>query len=206
MEPQKPPHTPTGADRGENEDIDSWVAQTFSRLRSIADRQMQRESPGQTLSATSLVNEVFLKLKKSCDLQFNDEQHFIAIATQEMKRILIDIARRKKSLRAGGGWSKQPLDTRVLNAVDGSDDVVGDADADRLLDLMHAIEEFEKRFPQKAELLRLRYFLGKTEMEASQILGISRATASRYWQFARGWLIDYLEQSRAASDTADSGL
>ena len=166
---------------------DEWIRQSYSKLHRIAAVQMLRESKAHTLSATSLVNEVYLRLKASqADPKASEwvsERQFLAAAAIEMRRILIDAARKKKSLKRGGNMAKQAFEDGQL-----SDEAV----ADRVIELGEAVDALEKIQPAKAELVRLRYFLGLTESEAAKTLGISRATAARHWNFARAWLLDYL--------------
>lgn len=163
-------------------DTAEWMRRTYQKLHRIAVAQMSCERAGHTLSATSLIHEVFLRLRSKDAESWANERQFLAIVASEMRRVLIDAARRKKSIKRGGGQAKQAFDeTQISNTV-----------ADSVVELNHAIEEFEKIEPEKAELVRLRYFLGLTEAEAATTLQISRATASRHWAFARAWLLNYL--------------
>ncbi len=163
-------------------DTGEWMRRTYRKLHRIAVSQMSFERKGHTLSATSLIHEVFLRLRSKDASDWISERQFLAIVASEMKRVLIDAARRKKSIKRGGGQMKLAIDeSQASQAV-----------ADSVVELNQAIEEFEKIEPEKAELVRLRYFLGLTETEAASTLQISRATASRHWAFARAWLLDYL--------------
>jgi len=110
------------------------------------------------------------------------ERQFLGIVASEMKRVLIDAARRKRTAKRGGDRNKVSLSEGIA-----SEDI-----ADSITELNEAIEQFEQIAPKKAELVRLRYFLGLSETEAAEMLGISRATASRHWAFARAWLLDYM--------------
>ena len=167
----------TYADTGE------WMRRTYRKLHEIAVSQMRRESKGHTLSATSLVHEVFLRLRLRDTSTWINERQFLAIVASEMRRILVDAARRKKSSKRGGALVRQSLEQ-----FDAPQEL-----AKVVVDLNEAIDEFEKVAPEKAELVRLRYFLGLSENDAAATMGISRATASRHWTFARAWLLNYLE-------------
>jgi RNA polymerase sigma factor (TIGR02999 family) len=154
----------------------------YDELRGLAAAQLAHEQPGQTLNATALVHEAYLRLVG--DRPFADRRHFFRVAAEAMRRILIDRARQKRRLRHGGDRARLPL----------SDvEVADEADAEGLLALDEALERFAARDPVKAELVKLRYFAGLSEAEAAAALGISRATASRYWTFARAWLINAVD-------------
>ena len=165
-------------------DTSQWMQRTYSKLHSIAASQMGREQAGHTLSATSLVHEVFLRLRDREASTWISERQFLGIVAAEMKRVLIDAARRKKSAKRGGGRIKFSLEESEMP----------DPIAESVFELNEAIEEFEKVEPEKGELIRLRYFLGLSEIEAAKTLGISRATASRHWAYARAWLLNYLSK------------
>lgn len=163
-------------------DTGEWMKRTYRKLHKIASSQMRHEKNDHTLSATSLIHEVFLRLRTREASAWINERQFLAIVASEMKRVLIDAARTKKSAKRGGDKAKRSLD----------DCDVPDRVADSVFELNEAIDEFEKIAPEKAELVRLRYFLGLSETEAAETLNISRATASRYWAFARAWLLNFL--------------
>lgn len=165
-------------------DTGEWMKRTYRKLHKIAVSQMSNERIGHTLSATSLIHEVFLRLRTREASTWINERQFLAIVAGEMRRVLIDAARKKRSAKRGGGKARQ-----TLEEVD-----VPQQLADSVVELNEAIDEFERIEPEKAELVRLRYFLGLTEVEAADTLGISRATASRHWTFARAWLLDFLSK------------
>jgi RNA polymerase sigma factor (TIGR02999 family) len=152
----------------------------YDELRRLAAEKMAREAPGETLQATALVHEAYLRLVDNEQAQhWNSRGHFFAAAAEAMRRILIDNARRKQRVRHGGGHKRLDLDEAHLLAAAPSDD---------LLALDEALTRLAARDPVRAELVKLRFFAGLTMPEAAQALGISLATAERYWTFARTWL------------------
>jgi RNA polymerase sigma factor (TIGR02999 family) len=154
----------------------------YDELRRLAAAQLAKEKPGQTLDATALVHEAYLRLLG--DRPFADRRHFFCVAAEAMRRILIDRARQKRRTRHGGERARVALSEAEPMAEPPPDD---------LLAVDEALERFAAVDPLKAELVKLRYFAGLSEAEAAAALGISRATASRYWTYARAWLIDALD-------------
>ena len=169
-------------DQGDPHAAGQLLPLVYDELRRLAAALMAGEKPGQTLDATALVHEAFLRLVG--DRQFADRRHFFRVAAEAMRRILIDHARQKRRLRHGGGRGQVPLSEAEPAA---------EVPADELLALDEALDRFAAVDPVKAELVKLRYFAGLSEEEAAAALGISRATASRYWTYARAWLIDALD-------------
>jgi RNA polymerase sigma factor (TIGR02999 family) len=167
------------------ERCDSAAAQdllplVYDELRRLAAYKMAHEPPGQTLQPTALVHEAWLRLGGGESSQrWQNRAHFFAAAAEAMRRILIDNARRKHALRHGGGQERVNLETAEL-AAPGSDD--------ELLEVHEALGRFAQIDPTKAELVKLRYFVGLTIPEAAQVLGISEPTAKRWWAYARAWL------------------
>src|SRR5262249_24555120 len=154
-------------------------------LRRLAAAQLACERPGQTLDATALVHEAYLKLVGADGSRaWNDRRHFFAAAAEAMRRILIDQARKKRAERRGGGRQRGPL---------AEVDAVVKAVADDLLALDEALCRFAFTDSVKAELVKLRWFAALSEEEAAAALGISRSTASRWWTYARAWLIHAME-------------
>ena len=152
----------------------------YDELRKLAAHKMANELPGQTLQPTALVHEAWLRLvDNEGQAQFNSRAHFFGAAAEAMRRILIDRARRKLAQRRGGG--QQHLDVQEL-------DVAVEVRDDELLALDEALDKFAAQHKPKAELVKLRYFVGLTIPQAAEILGISEPTAKRYWTFARAWL------------------
>ncbi len=171
---------------------DQWIRQTYSKLRRMAQSKMYSEQLGHTLSATSLIHEVYVRLSQSPqERHWQTEREFLSVMAMEMRRVLIDSARRKKTLKRGRDLSRTPLP----DVPDQKNDV-----AQQIIDISEAVSRLEELHPEKAELVKLRYFLGLTATEAAETLGVSRATAARYWTFARAWLLDELSCEPSQSD------
>ncbi len=152
----------------------------YEELRRLAAAQMAQEKPGQTLQATDLVHEAYLRLVDVKQAQnWNSRGHFFAAAAEAMRRILVDRARRKQAVRHGGDFRRLDLEAVAPAAPRPSDD---------LLALDEAIEKLAALDGPKAELVKLRYFAGLTMEQAAAVLGISPATAHRWWNYARAWL------------------
>lgn len=153
----------------------------YGELRLLATGHMRREQPGQTLQATALVHEAFLRLVGNDDATWENRRHFFGAAALAMQRILVEQARRKLRLKHGGNAQREHLSD--LDVVAEDMPAAGD-----LLAIDEALAEFSNQEPEKAELVRLRYFAGLTEPEAAAALNISRATASRWWTYSKAWL------------------
>lgn len=157
----------------------------YEELRKLAAGHMANEAPGHTLNATGLVHEAFLRLIGPVgDRTFANRKHFFAAASEAMRRILVDSARRKQSIKRGGGSRQVLLDVDRLAAP-----VV---DADCWIDLNEALTTFEGVDPAASELAKLRIFGGLSVQDAGDILELPRATAFRVWTYARAWLTDAL--------------
>lgn len=173
----------------ESKPPEELLAAVYHDLRRLAAAKMAAESPGHTLQPTALVHEAWLRLSQRDKQKFVNQTHFFASAAGAMRQILIDRARRKKSLKRGGGM--QPLN---LDQVD----VATRADDETLLLMNEALEKLAREDSQAAQLIELRFFIGLSNEEAAQALGMSPRSAKRCWSFARAWL--YREISgRAAS-------
>ena len=156
----------------------------YDELRKVAAARMAAESPGRTLDATALVHEAYLRLVG--DQHFDGRGHFFAAAAEAMRRILVDAARRRSTLRHGGERRRVPLEDihRVTETPDG------------MIDLDDALTRFAAVEPRKARLVELRFFAGMSVAEAAGVLGVSAATAARWWEFARLWLFAELRGTK----------
>jgi len=152
----------------------------YGELRRLAEARMAGEAPGQTLQATALVHEAYLRLLGDTgEVSWEGRAHFFGAAAEAMRRILIDRARAKGTAKRGGSWRRVALDPTALTL----DEVPAE-----LLDLDEALERFAAEDRLKARLVELRFFGGLSMAEAAELLGISTATATRHWAFARAWL------------------
>jgi RNA polymerase sigma factor (TIGR02999 family) len=152
----------------------------YDELRRLAAAKLASEKPGQTLQATALVHEAYLRLVGSDNAQqWSSRGHFFAAAAESMRRILVENARRKNRLKHGGDLDRVEVELTELPTRMAADD---------LLALDEALQRLQQEDPVKARLVTLRYFAGLTIEQASEVLGISRVTAFRYWTFARAWL------------------
>ena len=151
----------------------------YEELRKLAGQRMSNESPDHTLEATALVHEAYIRLVGKQDPGWQNRGHFFAAAAEAMRRILIESARRKERIKHGGGRVRQELADQVAAQVDGGVD---------LLALDEALAKLEGEDAGKAKLVKLRYFAGLSVEEAAGMLGISRATADRWWAYARAFL------------------
>ena len=158
----------------------------YEELRKLAAQRLAQEKPGQTLQATALVHEAYVELVDVERAQhWNSRGHFFAAAAEAMRRILIENARRKCAVRHGGGQQRLNIQEVEIAVATPEDD---------LLAIDDALEKFAARDKRKAELVKLRYFVGLTIEEAAEILGISAPTAKRWWAYSRAWL--YQETQR----------
>ncbi len=152
----------------------------YDELRRLAAEKMAQEKPGQTLQATALVHEAYLRLVDVKNAQqWNSRGHFFAAAAEAMRRILVDQSRRKRSLRRGGALQRHALEHVEITLPEPSIDVAA---------VDEALARFEQVDKLKADLVKLRYFAGLTIPQAAEALGIASATADRYWAYARAWL------------------
>jgi RNA polymerase sigma factor (TIGR02999 family) len=177
-------------DRGDAHAAGQLLPLVYGELRKLAAAKLAAEKPGQTLQATALVHEAYLRLVGGEKAQhWESRRHFFAAAAEAMRRILVDRARRKARKRHGGGLDRRPLDPDRLAAPGPADDVLA---------LDEALDRLAAEDPRRAELVKLRFFGGLTVAEAGRCLGLSRATADRDWAYARAWLYDRLRGGRPA--------
>jgi RNA polymerase sigma factor (TIGR02999 family) len=162
----------------------------YAELRRLAKQKLAQEKPGQTLQATALVHEAYLRLVDQETVQRWDSRgHFFTAAAEAMRRILVENARRKRTEKHGGQLARQELDEVEIAARSPSEDVLA---------LDEALAKLEAEDPVKAKLVKLRYFSGLTEEDAAKVLGVSRTTVQRQWRYAKAWLLDEL---RGAGDS-----
>jgi len=177
-------------EQGDARAADELLPVVYEELRLLAAQKLSKESPGQTLQATALVHEAYLRLVGGDNPNWDGRGHFFAAAAEAMRRILIENARRKKSLKYGG--DRQRID------MDGAEFAVK-GPPDNLLALDEALEKLAQKDRIKAELVKLRYFAGLTIEQAAQNMGISTTTAKRYWAFARAWLLREIDSGAKSS-------
>src|SRR5437879_2004519 len=168
-------------ERGEPHAAEELLPLVYDELRKLAAQRLAQEKPGQTLQATALVHEAYLRLVGGEQPRdWEGRGHFFAAAAEAMRRILIDRARHKQTRKAGAGRRRLDLDD--------IEPAVEEENGDRLLALDEALRELEAEDPRKAELVKLRFFAGLTAEQASAALGISLSTAEKDWAYARSWL------------------
>jgi RNA polymerase sigma factor (TIGR02999 family) len=188
----------TAIERGEAGATDELLPTVYQELRRLAAHKMASEPAGHTLQATALVHEAWLQLVDAPAQSWQNRAHFFGAAAEAMRRILIDRARRKRRQRRGSG--AEHLDADNI-------EIAGPMPDDRLLALNDALDRFAAVEPKHAELVKLRYFVGLKTAEAAEVLGISEATAKRWWAYSKAWLfteIDSPDSPRPAAGTSPS--
>jgi len=172
---------------GDREAGDEVAGLVYEELHRIASREMRHEREGHTLQTTALVHEAYMRLAGSESLEIQNRGHFFAVASRQMRRILVDHARSSGAQRRGGSAIKVELDKLQIAAAERSIDVI-------LLD--ESLRELERLEPRAAKVVELRYFGGYTDKEVVEALGVSLATVRREWEFARSWLFDKMQGKR----------
>lgn len=168
------------AQQGDSKAAQELLPLVYQELRKLAAAKMAHERPGQTLQATALVHEAWLRLAGDAAPQFKNRAHFFGAAAEAMRRILIERARRRLAAKRGAGAERLDVDEmEIASPV---------ADDDALLALNEALEKYAAVDPRKAELVKLRYFVGMNYEEAASALGIAVPTAKQWWAYARAWL------------------
>jgi RNA polymerase sigma factor (TIGR02999 family) len=170
-------------ERGDGRAVDELLPAVYRELRQLAAQKLAHEKPGQTLQATALVHEAYLRLVGQEEQAWKGRTHFFAAAAEAMRRILIENARRKHRLKRGGDQQRIDLDQAEIVAENASQD---------LLALDEALAKLDATDKPKAELVKLHYFAGLTMEQAAEVLGISQRTAKRYWAYARAWLYEQI--------------
>jgi len=174
-------------EQGDSRAADELLPLVYDELRRLAAQKMAHEAAGQTLQPSALVHEAWLRLGGEAQPRWQNRAHFFGAAAEAMRRILIDHARRRRALRHGGGQER--LNVEDLELADASAD--GD---DQLLAVHEALDRLAAEDPRKAELVKLRYFVGLTNEEAAQALGVSVPTVKRDWAYARAWLFTAIKR------------
>lgn len=168
----------------------------YDQLRRLAREQIRAERPGQTLQATALVHEAYLRLTRGRrGAAFDGRWHFYAAAAEAMRRILVDRARARTSLKRGGCPQRVDLEQANLSVPEPPEDLVA---------LDEALQALRNAHPEKAQLVELRYFAGLTIQEAAQALGTSVATANRHWAYAKAWLYRYVSGPASVGSASDA--
>lgn len=172
---------------GDLQAADELLPLVYDELRKLASAKMANEAASQTLQPTALVHEVWLRLIGDQNQKWNGRAHFFGAAAEAMRRFLVENARRKRAARHGGGQAR--LDVQEI-------EIASPAKDEELLTVSDALEKLAARDKQKAELVKLRYFVGLTTEEAAEVLGISVPTADRWWNFSRAWLFEEIEREQ----------
>jgi RNA polymerase sigma factor (TIGR02999 family) len=167
-------------EEGDGQAAEKLLPLVYDELRKLATAKMAQERPGQTLQATALVHEAYIRLVDVDKVQhWESRGHFFSAAAEAMRRILVECARRKDQLKRGGGICRTTLDDLAAGSGMSPEDVLA---------LNDAITKLEQQDPQVAKLVKLRFFGGLSQEDIGRILGVSVATAGRYWRYARAWL------------------
>jgi RNA polymerase sigma factor (TIGR02999 family) len=184
------PRVLSAIEQGDPHAAEQLLPLVYEELRKLAAQRLAQEAPGQTLQATALVHEAYLRLVGAqTEQHWNSRGHFFAAAAEAMRRILVENARRRKRIKHGGDLERAEIEVASLPTRMSSDE---------LLDLEEALEKLKQQDPVKAQLVTLRYFGGMTIEQAAEVLGISRVTAHRYWTYARAWLHQQITGSAGA--------
>jgi RNA polymerase sigma factor (TIGR02999 family) len=173
---------------GDSKAADELLPLVYDELRKLAASKMANEVPGQTLQPTALVHEAWLRLVEDANPRFEGRAHFFAAAAEAMRRILIEKARRKHAIRHGGG--QQRIDIRDV-------ELATPMEEDQMLEVSDALDKLAAQNQLEADLVKLRYFVGMTNTQAADALGITEGRAKHYWLHARAWLFNEITAARA---------
>lgn len=171
-------------DAGNAHASEALLPLVYEELRSLARSRMARERGTQTLQATALVHEAYIRLVGNEDPKWDHRGHFFAAAAEAMRRIMVERARKKQRLKHGAEYQKTSLDPA---------EIYGEEGDSRLLVVNELLDQLAASHPQKAEVVKLKYFVGFTNAEAAQALGVSEKTINRDWRFARAWILSELD-------------
>jgi RNA polymerase sigma factor (TIGR02999 family) len=186
-------HLLKAIDAGDSKAADRLLPLVYEELRKLAAARMAQEKPGQTLQATALVHEAWLRMAGAEEQKaWNSRGHFFGAAAEAMRRILVDRARRKARVRHGGGLERVDLEHVTMAT----------ADTDHTVLAIHeALEKLSRESPLKAEIVKLRYFTGMEHAEIARVLRIAEPTVRRHWAYARSWLYAELKRARGSTGT-----
>ena len=182
-------HLLNAGQKGETPSASELLAVVYEELRQLAVARMASESPGQTLQPTALVHEVWLRLTSGAERRWNDRTHFFATAAEAMRRILVDNARRKAQLKRGANPERVDLAESQIAAPD---------DDERILQVHQVLDELAAEDALKAQIVKLRYFVGLNHDEIAQALGVNEKTIRRHWELAKVRLLQLITRPGAA--------
>ena len=165
--------------QGDQSALEALIPLVYGELRRVAHRQLQGERSGHTLQTAALVHETYLRLVESSRVNWQNRAHFLAVASRMMRRVLVDAARARQSLKRGGGESSVPLNTELT--------VAGSPDVD-VVAISDALDVLARADPRRSRVVELRFFGGLTVEETAEVLGVSAETVNRDWKVARAWL------------------
>lgn len=174
-------------EEGDTSAAERLLPLVYDELRRLAAARMAKEPARQTLQATALVHEAYMRLAENPNAQWRNRQHYFAAAAETMRRILVDRARAKAAKKRGGDLTQVEFDEAHLAI---------EARPETLCAIDEAIEALSAVAPEKAELVKLRFFVGMTNPEAANAMGVSEITVKRHWTFARSWLFHWLQENR----------
>lgn len=173
-------------EQGDPKAAEKLLELLYQELRQLAASKMAREAPGQTLQPTALVHEAWLRLVGSQNPKFENRAHFFFAAAEAMRRILIDRARQKLRIRHGGTLKRVDLEEH---------DLAAPAADEQLVAVNEALDNLARNYPAQAEVVKLRYFVGMTNEETAEVLGVSVSSVKNYWTFARTWIFNEIKNS-----------
>ena len=168
-----------------SEEQGDLIQRVYTQLHELAQRRMSGQAAGQTLQATALVHEAWLKLSRDPGREWRDSKHYFATAAEAMRQILIYRARKRQAQRHGGGLER--VDAEAVP-------IAAPARDETMLAVSEALDELASVSPERAEIVKLRFFVGMTAREAVEILGVTERTVERHWAYAKAWLFDRIEK------------